>query len=331
MQAEGLRAAGVHARLFCQRGALKFFWRTGLPVRRVSARGAQRLCGLGGTLVDHGAELPGADVVFVHNLFGEANRYLEDPSLAERVEREAAYFAELNPSARVVANSNRVAAGLVEHYGLNAADIVVHYPGYDPARFAMNRRHELRRRGRRALGLGDTVPLVGFVTSGDMHKRGLDLFLAAAERVAGAVPEARFLVVGARRLPDYARRHLLWQAGKLLYRAKNKHPERWLAALDLFVYAARFEEFGMVVLEAQALGIPVLTSRRVGAAECMPPIYAPWLLEQPDSAELADKCLALLDDGKARRELVLAGIESSAAHDRDSYVRASLATIAERL
>ncbi len=36
--------------------------------------------------------------------------------------------------------------------------------------------------------------------------------------------------------------------GKLAYRPKRRDPERWFAALDLFLYPARFEEFGMVVV-----------------------------------------------------------------------------------
>lgn len=330
MQALGLREAGVDVRLACQRGALKFSLRTGLRVERVSARRARGLASRKVTLVDHGAELPDADVVFVHNLLGEADSYLEDASLAERVELEAAFYRQLKPSACLVANSKHVATALMERYGMDPGRIVVHYPGHDAVRFAASRKGELRAKARRALGLDDSIPVLGFVTSGDMHKRGLDLFLAAAERVAAAVPEARFLVVGARHLPDYAREHALWQSAKLLYRPKNKRPELWLAALDVFTYAARFEEFGMVVLEAQAMGLPVLTSRRVGAAECLPPIYEPWLMEQPDSVELAEKSLALLKDEATRRQLELAGIDNSAAYGRHSYVRASTATILGR-
>ena len=63
---------------------------------------------------------------------------------------------------------------------------------------------------------------------------------------------------------------------------KSRTPEPWFAALDVFLYAAHFEEFGLVVNEAQAMGVPVLTSRRVGAAECLPENQREWLLEQPD-------------------------------------------------
>ena len=100
-----------------------------------------------------------------------------------------------------------------------------------------------------------------------------------------------------------------------------------MAALDIFLYAARFEEFGMVISEAQALGIPIVTSRRVGAAECLPREYEQWLLDAPDSAELAAKTLALLGDEQARQSLTRAGLRSIRDFDQQHYMDATVATI----
>ncbi len=83
----------------------------------------------------------------------------------------------------------------------------------------------------------------------------------------------------------------------------------------------------MVISEAQALGIPVVTSRRVGAAECLPQEYAPWLLDVPDSAELAAKTLALLGDEQARQGLVRAGLRTVREFDQQHYMDATVATI----
>jgi glycosyltransferase involved in cell wall biosynthesis len=113
----------------------------------------------------------------------------------------------------------------------------------------------------------------------------------------------------------------------LLYRPKGKAPERWFAALDLFVYPAMFEEFGMVVVEAQAIGLPIVTSRVVGAAECLAPVYDRWLSERPDAAEFAARSLALLANEDFRRELANQDSACSCVYDHESYGRASLATI----
>jgi glycosyltransferase involved in cell wall biosynthesis len=171
------------------------------------------------------------------------------------------------------------------------------------------------------------TPVVGLVTSGDFAKRGLDVFIAAAEVIAARKSDVRFLVVGSKQLPDWATRHALVAAGRVVYRPKDRHPERWLAALDLLLYPALFEEYGMVVAEAQALGVPVLTSRRVGAAECLPAEYAPWLIDEPAADAFADKAIALLDDQRERAQLSAAGIRSVAAYDDRRYADATVATI----
>lgn len=327
-QAEALRAAGERVEVYCRRGGFKFFLNTRLPVRRASPARLQSLAASPAhVLVDHGMRLAAADLLFVHNLYSEALRHLEREDWRARAAAEAAFFRELGRSTLIVANSELVRRALLEHFELPPGQVRVERPGYRSARFSLARAPTLRAAGRRALRLEASEPLVGFVTSGDFAKRGLDVFLEAAERLAAVRPEARFLVVGSKRLPASAAAHPLVSSGRLLYRPKSARPEPWFAALDVFLYPARFEEFGLVVTEALALGIPVLTSRRVGASECLPPAYAPWLLEAPHAARFAELALALLDDAGLRRELAHAGAEQVAQFDEKRYVRETVELI----
>jgi len=329
MQADGLRSAGARVRIACRRGSLKFFLRTGWPVRPLSRSGVRALNDSSShVVVDHEMQLPGADLVFVHGLESELRQARDDRS--DGAAREAAFFEALAPTTPIVANSQLVRAALVRHFDLDAGRILVHYPGFQSDKFEASRAATLRRKARHALKLDDRVPLVGFVTSGDFHTRGLDTFLASADQIAQARPDVNFLVVGSKRLPDWAGAHPLVVAGRVHYRPKSGSPELWLAALDIFLYAARFDAFGMVISEAQALGIPVLTSRRVGASECLPNDYAPWLIEQPDSGEFAANVLMLLADEGARRRLIAAGIERVCAFDQRHYVRETIATILDQ-
>jgi glycosyltransferase involved in cell wall biosynthesis len=268
--------------------------------------------------------------VFVHNLAIEAGRYVSGNAAAEAVQRERAFFRALRPSSAVVANSKVVAEALREHFALAHDSVTVLYPGFDSHRYSLDRAAQLRATARRSLGIDDDVPLVGFVTSGDFAKRGLDLFLDCAARIAAARPDARFLVVGSKRLPDEARAHALVRSGLLRHWPKSRSPERWFAALDLFLYSARFEEFGMVVAEAQAMGVPVLTSRRVGASECLPEVYAPWLLDAPDPAAMADLAVKLLADSSLRARLARAAAETVVAFDERAYVEGTRRLLAAR-
>ena len=223
-----------------------------------------------------------------------------------------------------------MAEALHAHFGIARERLAVLYPGYSAARYSLERAAELRGGARSALGVEPRAPLVGFVTSGDFAKRGLDLFLDCAARIASARPDVRFLVVGSKELPEHARTHALVRSGVVLYRPKSLRPERWFAALDLFLYAARFEEFGMVLSEAQAMGVPVLTSRLVGASECLPDVYASWLLDRPEPAELAARAMTLLADAEARGRLAAAAAATVMAFDERSYAEGTQRLIALR-
>jgi glycosyltransferase involved in cell wall biosynthesis len=327
MQAEGLKRAGARVKIACERGAARFFLRTGWVARPMSTARAGALQRRDCVVVDHGACLAQADVTFVHNLYTEAQRFISRPEWVGEIARERAFFASLVGDTPIVANSKLVKAALIRNFALAPERILVHYPGVSSDGFKPAATATLRARARVRLGQDPTVPLVGLVTSGDFAKRGLDVFLAAAELIAARNADVRFLIVGSKHLPDWATRHPLVTAGRVVHRPKDRHPELWLAALDLLLYSALFEEYGMVVAEAQALGVPVLTSRRVGAAECLPAEYASWLIDEPAADAFAAKAIALLRDSTERARLSAAGIRNVAAFDDYRYVDATVATI----
>jgi len=326
VQLHALRAAGEDAEIGCERGALKFWLRSGTRARRISVRAA-REAGGERFVVDHGLCVPKAAVVFVHNLASEASAHQSRPDWAAQADAERSFFRELRADALLVANSRLVASALCARFPLPPERVVVQYPGFSAARFNPTRAADLRAAARRELGIAADVPLVGLITSGDFEKRGLDVFVATAERITAARADTRFLVVGSKSLPTAVRAHALVGTGRLLYRPKSRAVERWFAALDLFLYPALFEEFGMVVLEAQAVGLPIVTSRRVGAAECLPSVYEPWLADRPLTDDLVERVLALLADAAARRELGAAGVANAPTYDDRAYARASAATI----
>ena len=179
------------------------------------------------------------------------------------------YWTTISATTTFVANSQMVKRGLGEQFGIADTNIKVLYPGYDSVRFNAETRLDLRSASRQQLGLDDDQLLVGLITSGQFEKRGLDVFLDCVEKLRDDRPQIRALVVGDRRAPQFLRSHPLFKSGMVLYRPVSSVPEKYFAALDVFLYPARYEEFGIVVLEAMAVGIPVISSSAVGAAELL--------------------------------------------------------------
>lgn len=328
MQAEGLEHAGFDVRVACARGGLKFRLRTGRWVRRVAVSD-YRLDAPADIVVDHGLEIAAPSIQFVHGSATVARSYVERDDWAAEIEREARFFDELAREVPVVANSGLLRAALIAQFGLAPEQVAVIHPGYRRARFDPAAAGRLRDRARRRLGIDARAPVFGMVTSGDFLTRGLDIFLDAARLVAAREPGARFLVVGSRRLPDWAARHPVAAAGKLAYRPKSAHPELWMSALDVFVHAGRFDAFGMVLLEALALGVPVVATRQVGATECLPDEYAPWVADSPESSALAERALELFGRADERGRLRAAGMAVAQSLTDERYAAASARAIGE--
>jgi hypothetical protein len=75
------------------------------------------------------------------------------------------------------------------------------------------------------------------------------------------------------------------------------------------------------------MGVPVVTSRRVGASECLPAAYAPWLLGHPDPQRFAALAATMLLDRELRVQLATAAAAGVTAFDRHEYVRGTLALL----
>jgi glycosyltransferase involved in cell wall biosynthesis len=123
-------------------------------------------------------------------------------------------------------------------------------------------------------------------------KKGFDIFLCALAdvnsleaRLIGDGPERRALVELARELEIQDR---------VQFCGAQSHPEvmQAMAQSEMIVVPSRQEPFGMVALEAMALGKPVVASRVGGLPEVLEGADA-LLVEPEDSAALADAIRAM--------------------------------------
>ncbi len=169
---------------------------------------------------------------------------------------------------RVLAVSHLAAREVAADYGVPAAHIGVVYNGVDGERFHPGRRPELGPVVRRGLGIDLDTPLCAAVGTGFLRK-GFDLLLALWRRSppAGAalvlVGDDERLAAWRRQAEDPA------LGGRVLVTGPRRDVEAVLAAADVVCVPSRQEAFGNVVLEACAAGLPVVTSRRTGAAELL--------------------------------------------------------------
>lgn len=200
----------------------------------------------------------------------------------------------------VSANSERTGGDLAKFYGCDPAKIQVIYNGVDSDRFTpANARH--RGDVRRRYGIPEAALVVLFV--GEYRRKGLATVVRAVSDLQNS--RVHLLAVGRGDAEHY--RALAAQAGiagRATFAGPTRDIEQVFGAADLFAFPTYYEPFGMVITEAMASGLPVITSRSAGASEMIEDGVSGLLLDRPgDSEELRRKILSLLTDEAGRRDM----------------------------
>lgn len=239
---------------------------------------------------------------------------------------------------RIIANSESVKAFLAG-YGARPEKIVVVPNGVDASRLAEAARlacpHVAAlkappgagavgaangRRGKLVGAFGRLAPVKNY-----------PLFLEAARIVLESEP-ATFVIAG-----DGPERNELGRLASRLGIAERVHFTGWLqnpypllASMDVVVLTSIAEGFGLVLVEAMALGRPVITTPAGGVQEIVRDGETGIVVPAPDPASLAAAILRLLRDpslghalGTRGREVARAEFSDQAMCDRAERVYAS--------
>jgi phosphatidylinositol alpha-1,6-mannosyltransferase len=189
--------------------------------------------------------------------------------------RELTWLARrvLRSAELVIANSRNTERLLREGWSLPAERVTIMHPGADTRRFVPAPRDaQVRAR----LGWGDQ-PVI--LTVGRLQKRkGHDTMIQALGTIRKTVPDVLYAIVGDGEERDYLKeltaRLGLTEHVQFLGEARDEDLVCCYQQCDLFVLANRdvngdIEGFGMVLVEAQACGKPVVAGASGGTAETM--------------------------------------------------------------
>jgi glycosyltransferase involved in cell wall biosynthesis len=196
------------------------------------------------------------------------------------------------PARKIVAVSENVASEL-RSVKVPDSRIAVIFNGVDTVEF------KPRESDRTLFSLPPNVPL--FLFSGDIrtHRKNLDGVLRAVAQVEGAHLAVAGNLTGS---PYPALAKDLGIAGRVHFLGHVKNISGLMAASDAFIFPSRYDPMGLVVLEAMATGLPVITAKTTGASAVLDDPQ--WTLDDPENLpELVRMARTLAEDPSLRKQV----------------------------
>jgi len=159
---------------------------------------------------------------------------------------------------------------------------------------------------RQELGIPAGVLVIGHV-GGFSDVKNHRFIIEIASQLVRVLPDFRLLLVGEGPLRPETER-LVDQAGlrdRVIFTGlRTDVPRLMMGAMDIFLFPSLFESLGLVVLEAQAAGLPCLVSDTVPAeAEVVRPLFRRLSLNEPAS-RWAEAILAAREAKMGRPEVL---------------------------
>ncbi|WP_284641743.1 glycosyltransferase family 4 protein [Paenibacillus silviterrae] len=197
---------------------------------------------------------------------------------------------------KLVAVSGRVRSELLADFPYEAGDIEVIPNGVSMDIFHPYEPTE-KRDARLRLGLPEQGRLLLFM-GGDWPRKGLDLVLKAFTEVADAYPTTRLLIVGKGEKAPYEELIEARHKELVVFAGKQPHPQDWFGVCDVFAFPTSYETFSLVVHEAAAAGLTIVTTR-VGGVEDLIEHKVNGMLVNRDAASVRAALLEVLAEAEA--------------------------------
>jgi glycosyltransferase involved in cell wall biosynthesis len=189
--------------------------------------------------------------------------------------------------------------------------------GVNLERFDLIKKDGWRTEYRNKAGLEAHHLVIGFVGS-IRRDKGCNELIAACRSFFSDIPEARLVLVGDKQFYDTIHQNLRdWVAStaQVIYIPPNNEIPQHMACMDIFSLPSYREGFGLVIVEAEAMGVPVVVSDVPGPIDAMRHKETGLVVPVKNTEALAVALQTLLKDTAKRLTFGAA----AAAFARDNF------------
>jgi len=203
---------------------------------------------------------------------------------------------------KVIAISEAVAQHLREDFHIEENRIVLIRNGIDLQLFKSMGQCE-RDKKRKEFKL-DGGPLIGMIARLSDVK-GQDILIHAMAHISKEMPQAKLLLIGKGKMEDELKNltEKLHLRDQVIFHSTVDYTPDFLPIFDIIVTPSRQEGLGLSVLEAQAVGIPIVASNVGGLLNLIKNEETGLLVQKEDSQALATAIIRLLKDAALANKL----------------------------
>jgi UDP-glucose:(heptosyl)LPS alpha-1,3-glucosyltransferase len=228
--------------------------------------------------------------------------------LANRLNRKRRLYAEVEDALihgpdrpMVVSLSDYVSGMILKHYPEISGQLVKLFNGTDLGKFDPAAHAPARRKIRERFGISADAPVTLMIAQ-HFERKGLAEVIGAAAKLGEKSPMV--LVVGKddpARMRTLAKR--LGVEDKIIFAGETRSSADFYAASDFFVLPTRHDSCSLVVLEALAMGLPVISTVFNGACEIMVEDRHGYVLADPGDVDALAGAMEKLFDPVARQRM----------------------------
>jgi UDP-glucose:(heptosyl)LPS alpha-1,3-glucosyltransferase len=201
----------------------------------------------------------------------------------------------------VLCLSDYVKGFVRKHYTLPETKLATLFNATDLKRFDPSARPEARIEIRKRFSIQDEQ-VVGLMIAQDFARKGLHEAIASVAKVSD--PRLVLMVVG-KQDPSPYRRHAgqLGVSERVIFAGPTTDPYAFYGAADFFVLPTRHDPCSLVVLEALAMGVPVISTVFNGACEIMTSGTHGFVLQDPSDVQSLAQAMQQMLDPKRRSSM----------------------------
>jgi len=165
---------------------------------------------------------------------------------------------------------------------------------------------------RKKYGIAQDRPMLLFVGR-VAHEKNIDFLLKVVDRVRNEIADVLFVIAGegpareslARKVTALGLGTNVMFIGYL-----NRHTElnSCYCSTDIFVFASRTETQGLVLLEAMAQSVPVVSTAELGTRDVLRDGQGVWIAQE-ELTDFSGKVVRMLGDAQTRKDLGVLGCD----------------------